>query len=416
MKVIVMGSGVIGVTTAWYLHQAGHEVTVVDRQPVSGLETSFANAGQISASHAQPWANPGAPLSLLKGLGREESALLFRLRADPAQWLWAIRFLRECLPGRTRRNTASLLALGVYSRSVLAQLRGETGIEYDAICKGILHLYTDYKSLTEAADRARDYRALGYRMEVLGASECVRVEPALRAARTSWVGGTYAPDDEAGDAHAFTRAVERYAVAHGVKFSFGCTVQGIEQEANQVTGLRVTNRLGESEVMRADAYVSCLGVESPLLLRQIGVALPIFPVKGYSVTIPIERPDEAPLVSVTHERWKLFSSRLGARLRIAGTAEWTGYDRAITPTRCDALLRQARLLFPTAGDYDQVQRWAGLRPATPSNCPIIGRSRYGNLFLNTGHGSLGWTLACGSARAVADLVSGRRPEVDYAFQ
>lgn len=415
MKVLVLGAGVIGTASAWYLHQAGHDVTVVERQPVSGMETSFANGGQISATHARPWANPGAPLTLLKWLGREDAPLLFRLRADAAQWIWGLRFLRECLPARTRRNTRHLLALGLHSRACLKALREETGIQYDAVTRGVLHLYGSHKSLVAAADQARGLQDSAARVEVLSAADCVRIEPALAGGTLPFVGGTFAAEDESGDAHAFTRELERYGSAHGVRFRFGETVCGFDVEGGRLAGVRVRALAGQTQTLQADAYLCCLGAESPLHLAALGIRVPIFPVKGYSVTIPVDRPDRAPAVSVSHEGYKIYCSRLGSRLRVAGTAEWTGYDTQVSESRCGALLERARALFPEAGDYASATRWAGLRPATPGNVPLIGRTRYANLYLNTGHGTLGWTLACGAAQAVAELLSGRRPRVDFPF-
>lgn len=416
MRVLVLGAGVIGTTSAWYLHQAGHEVTVIDRQPVSGLETSFANGGQVSASQARPWAHPGVPLMLLKWLGREDAPMLFRLRADAAQWAWGLRFLRECLPARHRRNTRHLLTLGLHSRACLQQLRGQTGIRYDALTRGVLHLYDSHRSLVAAADEARALRDQGCRIDVLSAADCLKLEPALAGGALPFIGATYAPEDESGDAHEFTRELERYASAHGVQFRFGETLGGFEVEGARVTGVKVRGLTGAMQTLRADAYLCCLGAESPLHLAPLGLRLPIFPVKGYSVTVPVDDTARAPQVSVSHEGFKIYCSRLGSRLRVAGTAEWTGYDTQVSARRCDALLARARALFPGAGNYGKAARWAGLRPATPGNVPIIGRTRYANLLLNTGHGTLGWTLACGAAQAVADLLSGRKPQVDFPFQ
>lgn len=415
MKILVLGAGVVGTASAWYLHRVGHQVTVVDRQPVSGLETSFANAGHISASQARPWAQPDAPLKMLQWLGREDAPLLFRLRADAAQWAWGLQFLRECLPWRNHRNTRHLLRLALHSRACLQALRSETGIEYDAQTRGILHLHGSHRSLVRAADQARAHADLGGQVEVLSAAQCHRVEPALTASQLPFVGGTYAPGDESGDAHAFTRALERYSFAHGVQFRFGGTVCGFDVAGDRLEGVRIRWLWGETSVLRADAYLCCLGVESPLHLAPLGVRVPVYPVKGYSVTIPVERADRAPVVGVTHEAFKIFCSRLGSRLRVAGTAEWAGYDTRVTATRCDALIARARQLFPDAGAFESAQRWTGLRPTTPSNLPLIGATRYANLFLNTGHGPLGWTLACGSGQVVADLIGGGRSEVDFPF-
>ncbi len=415
MKVLVLGAGVVGTTSAWFLSKLGHEVVVVDRQPVAALETSFANAGQISASHAEPWANPGAPMTIMKWLGREDAPLLFRLRADASQWAWGLRFLRECLPGRTRHNTLQLLSLGVYSRKVLKKLREETGIRYDHLENGILHLHSEIKSFVNAAGHAQMYSKMGCRIDVLTAKQCIETEPALADSKVALVGGTFAPEDESGDAHAFTRALEEYSIAHGVSFLFGKTVEGFDVEKSEIKGVRVCDLEGRKEIITADAYLVCLGSYSPVLLRGLGIHIPVFPVKGYSVTIPIENPQHAPQVSVTHQSFKIACSRLGLRLRAAGTAELAGYDTTVTAARCEALLDRVKELFPQAGGFDQAQRWAGLRPATPSNVPLIGKMRYPNLFINTGHGTLGWTLACGSGQAIAGIISGQKPEVSFGF-
>ena len=415
MKVLVLGAGVVGTTSAWFLSKLGHEVVVVERQPVAGLETSFANAGQISASHAEPWANPGAPMTILKWLGREDAPLLFRLRADASQWAWGLRFLRECLPGRTHHNTLQLLSLGVYSRAVLKDLRKETGICYNYLETGILHLHSEIKSFAKAAGHAQMYSKMGCRIEVLSAQQCIQTEPALAHSKMALAGGTFAPEDESGDAHAFTRAMEDYAIAQGVSFRFGTRVDGFEVENSKLRGVRVRDLEDRTETITADAYLVCLGSYSPLVLRTLGIHIPVFPVKGYSLTIPIENPDHAPYVSVSHESFKIACTRLGLRLRAAGTAELAGYDTSITASRCESLLGRVKELFPGMGGFDLAQRWAGLRPATPSNVPLIGKTRYPNLFINTGHGTLGWTLACGSGKAIADIISGQEPEVTFGF-
>ncbi|MFN0316831.1 MAG: D-amino acid dehydrogenase, partial [Burkholderiales bacterium] len=359
MKVLVLGAGVVGTTSAWFLSQLGHEVVVVDRQPVAGMETSFANAGQISASHAEPWANPGAPMTILKWLGREDAPLLFRLRADAAQWKWGLRFLRECLPGRTHRNTLQLLSLGVYSRNILKKLRVESGIRYNYLETGILHLHSELKAFDKAASHAQMYSKMGCRIDVLDAKQCIKTEPALAKSKMTLVGGTFAPDDESGDAHAFTRAMEEYAIAHGVQFRFGSTVVGFEFSPSRIRGVRVRDLQDRAETLTADAYLVCLGSYSPLLLRNLDIHIPVFPVKGYSVTIPIENPYHAPQVSVTHEAFKIACSRLGLRLRAAGTAELAGYDTNVTASRCESLLNRVKDLFPEMGGFGRAQRWGG---------------------------------------------------------
>ena len=415
MKVLVLGSGVVGVTSAWYLAEAGHEVTVVDRQPFAGFETSFANGGQISVSHAEPWANPGAPLKILQWLGREDAPLLFRPRLSLRQWGWGLRFLYECLPARTRRNTLEILKLAWFSRNELQALRRRTGIHYEHSELGILHLHTDLRDLDAAGARIELMHRHGFEMQLKTAQQCLEIEPALRHSRVFLAGGTYSPSDESGDAHLFSRRLEDLCRRIDVVFLFQTTVQQLLREGDRVTGVRVRHVEGPEQVLRADAYLVCLGSYTPMLVEPLGIRAPVYPVKGYSVTIPIRSHEAAPRVCLTDDGAKLAISRLGDRLRVAGTAELNGYDASINTVRCGAILRRAQELFPDAGDYWRAQPWAGLRPATPSNVPVVGRTRLSNLFLNTGHGTLGWTMACGSASAIASIISGRKPAVDFAF-
>jgi D-amino-acid dehydrogenase len=415
MKVIVLGAGVIGTTSAWYLARGGHDVTVVDRQSHAGLETSFANGGQISVSHSEPWANPTAPFQILRWLGREDAPLLFRPRLEGAQWLWGARFLLECLPARARSNTAQALALAIYSREQLHELRQETGIAYDAQTRGILHLYEDRRELAHARGQVDFLRARGLEVSLKALDECVALEPALKHAAHRFAGAAYARNDESGDASMFTRNLAELCRRQGVRFRFNVNIIRIECDKGHVTRVVLDDEHGVEDSMRADAYVVALGSYSPLLLRPIGIGLPVYPVKGYSITLPLEPADEAPRISLTDHSRKLVFSRLGARLRVAGTAELNGYDTEINPLRCRALVERCFELFPRAGRPGEAQFWTGLRPATPSNLPVVGRSRIGNLYLNTGHGTLGWTLSCGSGRALADILSGRRPEPEFGF-
>jgi D-amino-acid dehydrogenase len=417
VKVVVLGAGVVGVTSAWYLSEAGHEVTVVDRQPFAGFETSFANGGQVSVSHAEPWANPSAPLKILQWLGREDAPLLFRPRLSPRQWSWGLRFLYECLPGRTRHNTLQILKLALYSRHQLQVLRRKTGIHYDQSERGILHLHSDPHELDAATNRIALMRNHGFDTQLKTAQECVEIEPALRHSQIPLAGGTYSPCDESGDAHLFSRELEELCRRAGVAFLFQATVQRLLSEGDRITGVRVRQVEGPERVLRADAYLACLGTYTPFLLQPLGIRLAVYPIKGYSITVPVApESDGAPQVCLTDESAKLAISRLGSRLRVAGTAELNDYDNSINVHRCAAILARAQQLFPAGGRYNHAQFWAGLRPATPSNVPIIGRSRISNLYLNTGHGTLGWTLACGSGRAIADILGGRVPEVEFAFR
>ncbi|MBU6271229.1 MAG: D-amino acid dehydrogenase [Betaproteobacteria bacterium] len=415
MKVIVLGAGLLGVTSAYFLRQLGHEVTVVDRQASPAAETSFANGGQISVSHAEPWANPSAPLKVLRWLGREDAPLLFRIRSDMRQWLWGLRFLRECSPARTRHNIAQIVRLGTYSRAVLQQLRRDIGIAYDERTQGILHFYTSQKEFDGAEGPAAQMRELGCDRRVISADEAVRIEPALRHIRSQLAGATYTAEDESGDANRFARELVRHCEADGVRFLMSHTITALREAGGSIDHIEATDSEGRFQRLRADAYVLAMGSLSPLYARPLGISLPIYPAKGYSVTLPVKDASMAHQVSLTDDEYKLVFSRLGDRLRIAGTAELNGYDRDLNRVRCEAIVRRVEQLFPGAGDTSRAQFWTGLRPATPSNVPIIGRARLPNLFLNTGHGTLGWTHACGSGRSIARILSGLKPEVDFAF-
>jgi len=415
MKVVVLGAGLLGVTSAYFLQQQGHDVVVIDRQASAAAETSFANGGQISVSHAEPWANPGAPLKLLKWLGKEDAPLLFRLRADMRQWLWGLQFLRECTPARTRHNIRQIVSLGTYSRDTLQQLRRDTGIAYDQRTQGILHFYTNPAEFEAAQAPAEQMRELGCDRKVISADEAVRIEPALGHARDQLAGATYTAEDESGDANRFARELVRRCEAEGVQFLMSHTITALREVGGSIDHVEATDSEGRFQKVRGDAYVVAMGSLSPLLVQPLGIRLPIYPAKGYSVTIPVADDARAHQVSLTDDEYKLVFSRLGDRLRIAGTAELNGYDRDLNRVRCEAIVRRVEALFPGAGDSSKAQFWTGLRPATPSNVPIIGRSRMPNLYLNTGHGTLGWTHACGSGKSIARIVSGLAPEVDFAF-
>lgn len=407
MRILVLGAGLVGVASAWYLSDDGHDVVVVDRQPGAARETSFANGGQISTSHAEPWANPGTPLKALQWLGREDSPLLWRLRADSAQWAWGLRFLRECTPGRTRENIVAILRIALYSRTLLKELRPRLGLEYDQLERGILHFYTDAREFEHAIPQAALMREYGCERVVKSAADCLAIEPALAHSTVPIVGGTYTADDESGDAHRFAVALAERAAERGVVFRYGTTVEGLLREGDRIAGVR----LAGGETLTADACVVALGSYSPLLLRQLGMCIPVYPAKGYSVTIPLAADSVAPTVSLTDDGHKIVFSRFGNRLRVAGTAEFTGYDTSINSVRCQALVQRTQAMFPgLQGGVPEF--WAGLRPATPSNVPLVGRTRLANLYLNTGHGTLGWTMACGTGKLLADIVHGRPPGID----
>ena len=411
MRVSVLGAGVVGVTSAWYLAADGHEVTVIDRQPLPARETSFANGGQISVSHAEPWANPRAPWKALQWLGQEDAPLLWRLRTDPAQWAWGLRFLRECTAARARANVGAIVSLGLASRSALQALRRELALEYDHLERGILHFYTDSREFEHAIPQAALMREFGCERVPQTAAQCLAIEPALAGSRQPIVGGTYTKGDESGDARQFTEALARHAAARGVRFRHGETVTALQGEGGRLTGVR----LASGESVSADITVLALGSYSPLLLKPLGISLPVYPAKGYSVTLAVPDGAAAPVVSLTDDGHKIVISRLGQTLRVAGTAEFNGYDTSVNPVRCAALRRRIGEIFPELAAADELDRWAGLRPATPGNVPLIGdmaAAGLAGLWLNTGHGTLGWTLACGSGRLLADLVAGRDPGME----
>ncbi|QRF58526.1 D-amino acid dehydrogenase [Variovorax paradoxus] len=419
MRVIVLGAGLLGVTSAYYLQQLGHDVTVIDRQATPAAETSFANGGQISVSHAEPWANPSAPLKVLQWLGKEDAPLLFRIRADMRQWLWGLQFLRECTPARTRHNIEQIVRLGTYSRDTLQQLRRDAGIRYDERTQGILHFYTTQKEFDGALAPAEQMRALGCERQVISADEAVKLEPALAHIRPQLAGATYTAEDESGDANRFARELAKRAAEAGVKFLMSHTITALREAGGAIDHVEATDAEGRFQRIRGDAFVMAMGSLSPLLAAPLGIRLPIYPAKGYSVTLPVKDASKAYQVSLTDDEYKLvfsrYTSESGDRMRIAGTAELNGYDRDLNRVRCEAIVRRVEQLFPGAGDTAQAQFWTGLRPATPSNVPLIGRTKLANLYLNTGHGTLGWTHACGSGKSIARIVSGLAPEVDFAF-
>ncbi|TAI66061.1 D-amino acid dehydrogenase [Bradyrhizobium sp. Leo170] len=409
MKVIILGSGVIGVTSAFYLARAGHEVTVVDRQPKPALETSFANAGEVSPGYSSPWAGPGVPIKAIKWLLMKHGPLVVRPKPDPAMWIWLLKMLRNCTAERYAVNKSRMIPIAEYSRDCLRALRNEIGIRYDERSRGTLQLFRYASQLDHTAGDIAVLKQYGVPFEVLDREGCIAVEPALSAVKDKIAGGLRLPQDETGDCHMFTQALAVEAEKLGVRFEFNVAIDGVIADASRVTGVATSKG-----VLQADAYVVALGSWSPRLLRPLGISLPVYPVKGYSITVPIVDASGAPESTVMDESYKVAITRLGDRIRVGGTAEISGYSDKLYAARRATLDHSVTDLFPRGGDLAKATFWSGLRPMTPDGPPVIGATRYGNLHLNSGHGTLGWTMACGSGRVLADLLSGRKPEIDVS--
>jgi D-amino-acid dehydrogenase len=407
MRTIVMGGGVIGVATAWYLAEAGHEVTVIDRRDGVGRETSFANAGLIAPGHSYAWASPRAPMMLLRSLFSNDTALRFRLRADPRLWAWSLRFLANCTAARNRANTAVKVKLCIYSREALIALRKDTGIAYDETAKGALYLYRDKAHLQTGLANMQLLNDHGVGLKELDPDGVATLEPTLAHFKGKLAGAIYAPKDESGDAFVFTEKLAEMCRARGVAFRLGTRISGIAAAGDRIDGV-----VTDQGRVAGDHYVLALGSDSPLAARGLSVKLPVYPVKGYSVTIPTDGFDGAPMLGGVDEQHLVAFCRMGDKLRLTATAEFAGYDTDYAAKDFAVMLRIARELFPNAGAFDRPSYWACLRPMTPDGPPIVGGTRYKNLWLNTGHGHMGWTMACGSARIVADLIQGRRPDID----
>jgi len=408
MKVVVLGSGVIGTTTAYYLARAGAQVTVVDRQPGAGLEASFANAGQVSPGYSTPWAAPGIPFKALKWLFQRHAPLAIRWDGSLFQLQWMAQMLRNCTAQRYNLNKERMMRVAEYSRDCLRQLRAETGLQYEQRTGGTVQLL---RSEAQMAAIQRDIAVLqecGVPYEVLDRDGLARVEPALARVRDRVAGGLRLPNDETGDCHRFTVALAEQARALGVQFRFGAPVARLQAAGERITGVELADAQGE--VLRADHYVLALGSYSRDLLRPLGLRIPVYPVKGYSLTLPLVDAALAPQSTVLDETYKIALTRFDDRIRVGGMAELAGHDLALDRRRRATLEMVVQDLFP-GGDLARGEFWTGLRPMTPDSTPIIGGTAYGNLFLNTGHGTLGWTMAAGSGQLLADLMTGRRPAI-----
>ncbi len=407
MQVLVLGAGVIGVTAAHYLAKDGHEVSVIERHDGAADETSFANAGLIAPGHAYAWSSPRAPKILLKSLFRDDQALRFRLRPDPRLWAWSYLFLRQCNSACARINTLRKHRLCLYSQQALEALSAAEALDYDGRDGGLLYLYRSPESFERGAANSEILAEDGQELEVVDRERAAEIDPALAPVKDKIAGAIYCPGDGSGDARKFTRALAARGAAMGVRFDYGTSIEGIETEGDRVTG--VATDKGRRE---ADAYVLALGCQSARVARPLGIKLPIYPIKGYSVTLPIGGRNNPPSIGGVDEDNLVAYCPMGERLRITATAEFAGYDTSHRPDDFKTMLAAARDLFPDGGDYGRPAYWAGLRPMTPEGTPIFGRGRLRNLFVNAGHGHMGWTMACGAGRITADLIAGRAPEID----
>ncbi|WP_028134608.1 D-amino acid dehydrogenase [Bradyrhizobium japonicum] len=409
MKVLILGSGVIGVTSAYYLARAGHEVTVVDRQPEPALETSFANAGEVSPGYSSPWAGPGVPVKAVKWLLMKHGPLVIRPKLDPVMWVWLLKMLRNCTSARYAVNKSRMIPIAEYSRDSLRDLRRDIGIQYDERAQGTLQLFRYQAQLDGTAEDIAVLKQYGVPFEVLSREGCIAVEPALAGVKEKFVGGLRLPQDETGDCHMFTQALAKHAEALGVRFLFNTSIDRIVTEGARVSGVATSAGL-----LQADAYVLALGSWSSRLAAPLGISLPVYPVKGYSITVPIKDASGAPESTVMDESYKVAITRLGDRIRVGGTAEISGYSDKLYDARRATLDHSLTDLFPRGGDLAKATFWSGLRPMTPDGPPVIGRTHYANLHLNTGHGTLGWTMSCGSGRVLADMLSGKKPDIDVS--
>jgi D-amino-acid dehydrogenase len=407
MKVLVLGAGVIGTASAYYLAKAGHEVMVIDRQPGAGLETSFGNAGELSYGYASPWAGPGIPLKAIKWLLMVDGPLVIRPMLDPRMWIWGLRLLGNCTHRAYALNKSRMVRIAEYSRAKMIELRAATGITYEGREQGTTQLFRTQAQLDHIGGDVEVLRQYGVPFEVLDPQGCVAAEPGLATARIPFVGALRLPNDDTGDCKKFTDALSRLAEDAGVTFHFGTTINGIETSADKIAG--VATSIGR---LTADAYIGAMGSYTPEMVAPLGIHLPVYPIKGYSLTVPITNAAVAPVSTVMDETYKVATTRFDDRIRVGGTAEIAGWDTTLRPHRRGPLERSLRDLFPEAGDIANATFWCGLRPMTPDGTPVMGRTKYANFYLNTGHGTLGWTMAAGSGQIIADIVSGKTADID----
>ncbi len=407
MKVLVLGGGVIGVATAYYLAKAGHEVELVDRQSGPALETSFGNAGEVSPGYSAPWAGPGVPLKAIKWMLMQHSPLVIWPMFDPAMWRWGAMMLANCTEKAYALNKSRMVPIAEYSRDCLKELRAETGIAYDDRAQGTLQLFRTQKQLDSIGGDVAVLKQYGVPFEVLDRAGFTAVEPALKLTQEKFVGALRLPNDETGDCHLFTQRLAEMAGSLGVKFRWNTRIEALQVGGGTITGVHT-----DAGLLQADKVVLALGSHSPLLLAPVGIRIPVYPVKGYSITVPITDAQCAPESTIMDETHKVAVTRLGDRIRVGGTAELAGFSLNLREARRGTLEHVVTDLFPKGGDVSKASFWCGLRPMTPDGTPIIGPTPVENLLLATGHGTLGWTMAAGTGRVIADIVSGRQPDID----
>ncbi len=407
MKVIVLGSGVVGLTSAWYLAQAGHEVIVIDRQPSSAQETSFANAGQISYGYSSPLSAPGVPQKAFKWMTQKHSPLIMRPSVSPDLYAWTLRFLANCTQARYKTNKSRMLRIANYSRECLIDLRKTTDIDYEGRQEGTLQVFRRQEQVDAVQKDMKILADSGTKFKLLTTQECLIHEPGLTAVKDKIVAGLHLPDDETGDCFKFCQELTQMAINAGVTFKFNVQIKRLIKNGDKITGVSTSE--GD---LSADAYIVSMGSHSQSMLKPLGINVPIYPVKGYSLTLPIINEEHAPTSTVMDETYKVAITRFRDRIRVAGTAELAGFDMQLSEKRKATIAMVVNDLFPQAIDLAQAEYWTGLRPMTPDGTPIIGKTIIPNLYINAGHGTLGWTMACGSGRLISDIVSGKKPDID----
>ena len=409
MKVLILGAGVIGTTSAYYLAKAGHEVTVIDRQPGAGLETSFGNAGELSYGYSSPWAGPGIPVKAIKWLLMPDGPLVIRPMLDQRMWVWGLRLLANCTERAYAINKSRMVRVAEYSREKMIELRAETGIDYEGRQQGTTQVFRTQQQLDHIHGDVEVLQKYGVPFEVLDPKGIVAAEPGLATAGVPFVGALRLPNDDTGDCNLFTDRLSKLAAAAGVTFHYGVSITAIQTEGERIAGVAT-----DKGMLTADAYIGAMGSHTPNMVAPLGIPLPVYPIKGYSLTVPIIDEAVAPVSTVMDETYKVATTRFADRIRVGGTAEIAGWDMTLRPHRRGPLERSLRDLFPKAGDVSRAKFWCGLRPMTPDGTPVIARAKYSNFYLNTGHGTLGWTMAAGSGQLIADIVSGKTPDIDVS--